>query len=140
MPKKIQEYCKATGQYVPQTIGEIARCIYESLALKYRHAFLNLMNITGKDYKSIHIVGGGTNAANLCQMTANACGVTVNAGPIEATALGNIAVQLIAKGEVADLAEARKIIKDSFDIKSYQPADTDSWNEAYDRFKAIIEK
>ena len=73
-------------------------------------------------------------------MTANACGVTVNAGPIEATALGNIAVQLIAKGEVADLAEARKIIKDSFDIKSYQPVDVEAWNEAYDRFKAIIEK
>ena len=140
MPGKIQRYCEATGQYVPQTIGEIARCIYESLALKYRYAFDNLKSITKKDYKSISILGGGANAANLCQMTANACGVTVNAGPVEATALGNIAVQLIAKGEIADIKEARAIIRDSFDIKSYEPTDGAAWDAAYAKFKTIIEK
>lgn len=140
MPGKVQRYCEATGQYVPQTIGEIARCIYESLALKYRYAFDNLKSITKKDYNSINILGGGANAANLCQMTANACGVTVNAGPVEATALGNIAVQLIAKGDIKDIKEARAIIRDSFDVKSYTPADGDVWSDAYARFKAIIEK
>ena len=140
MPGKIQRYCEATGQYVPQTIGEIARCIYESLALKYRYAFDNLKSITNKEYKSINILGGGANAANLCQMTANACGVTVNAGPVEATALGNIAVQLIAKGEIADIKEARAIIRESFDIQSYEPKDSAAWDKAYAEFKKIIEK
>ena len=140
MPKKVQQYCEMTGQYVPQTIGEIARCIYESLALKYRYAFDNLKKITGKDYNSIHILGGGANAANLCQMTANACGVSVWAGPTEATAVGNVAVQLIAKGEIKDIAEARKIIKDSFDVKEYVAKNTDVWNKAYGIYKSIIEQ
>lgn len=140
MPAKIQKYCEATGQYVPQTIGEIARCIYESLALKYRYAFDNLKSITGKDYASINILGGGANAKNLCQMTASACGVAVNAGPIEATALGNIAIQLIAKGEIANIKEARAIIRDSFDIETYNPQDVAQWEDAYAKFKAIIEK
>lgn len=140
MPGKIQRYCEATGQYVPQTIGEIARCIYESLALKYRYAFDNLKVLTKKDYQSINILGGGANAANLCQMTANACGVTVNAGPVEATAIGNIAVQLMATGDIKDIKEARAIIRDSFDVKSYAPQDTEVWNEAFAKFKAIIEK
>lgn len=140
MPAKIQKYCEATGQYVPQTIGEIARCIYESLALKYRYAFDNLKSITGKDYASINILGGGANAKNLCQMTASACGVAVNAGPIEATALGNIAIQLIAKGEIANIKEARAIIRDSFDIETYNPQDVAQWEDAYVKFKAIIEK
>lgn len=139
MPQKVQKYCEMTGQYVPQTIGEIARCIYESLALKYRYAFDNLKKLTGKDYKSIHILGGGANAANLCQMTANACGVSVWAGPTEATAIGNIAVQLIASGEIKDIADARKVIKYSFDVKEYLPGDCDNWNEAYNTFKSIVE-
>ncbi len=139
MPQKVQKYCEMTGQYVPQTIGEIARCIYESLALKYRHAFDNLKSITGKAYNSIHILGGGANAANLCQMTANACGVSVWAGPTEATAVGNVAAQLIAKGEIKDIAEARKVIKNSFDVKQYAPADAHCWNDAYIKFKNIIE-
>lgn len=140
MPQKVQKYCQITGQYVPQTIGEIARCIYESLALKYRYAFDNLKKLTGKDYKSIHILGGGANASNLCQMTANACGVSVWAGPTEATAVGNIAVQLMASGALKDINEARSVIKDSFDVKEYLPSDMDAWNEAFEKFKAIIEK
>ena len=138
MPRKIQDYCKKTGQYVPQTIGEISRCIYESLALKYRHAFLNLAKITGKDFKGIHIVGGGTNAAILCQMTASSCNIDVSAGPVEATALGNVAVQLIASGDIKDIKEARQIIKDSSDIKVYSPENSAEWDEAYAKFLNIL--
>lgn len=138
MPKKIQEFCKRTGQYVPQTIGEIARCIYESLALKYRHAFINLGNITGKSFSGIHIVGGGTNAALFCQMTASSCNTAVYAGPVEATTLGNVAVQLMASGDIKDIKEARSIIRDSFDIATYEPADTDAWDNAYEEFKKIL--
>ncbi len=140
MPEMIKNYCKRTGQSVPDSIGEVARCIYESLALKYRYAFLNLMKITGKKYNSIYVVGGGANASNLCQMTANACGVNVYAGPTEATALGNIAVQFIANGEIKDIKEARKIIKNSSDIKVYTPKDTQKWDKAYEKFKSIIQK
>ena len=138
LPKRIQEYCERTNQYVPQTVGEIVRCIYESLALKYCHAFTNLKNITKKDFKSIHIVGGGTKDPFLCQMTSNACDVLVTAGPIEATALGNIAVQFMALGEIKGIKEARKIIKDSADVKAYTPCDTDAWKNAYNKYIEII--
>ncbi|MBO5364847.1 MAG: rhamnulokinase [Clostridia bacterium] len=140
IPKRIQKYCEKTGQYVPQTVGEIVRCIYESLALKYYHSFLNLKKISGKDFESINIVGGGTKDPLLCQMAANACGVTVYAGPIEATALGNIAVQMMAIGEIKDLKEARKIIKNSFDTKQYDPQDVEVWQKAYETFKTILSK
>ncbi len=140
IPSRIQKYCEKTGQYVPQTVGEIVRCIYESLALKYYHSFLNLKKISGKNFESINIVGGGTKDPLLCQMAANACNVTVYAGPIEATALGNIAVQMIAIGEIKDLKEARKIIKESFDTKQYEPEDVDAWQKAYEQFKTILSK
>jgi len=138
IPKRIQKYCERTGQYVPKTVGEIVRCIYESLALKYYHSFLNLKKITGKDFEAINIVGGGTKDPLLCQMAANACNITVYAGPIEATALGNIAVQLMAIGEIKDLKEARKIIKNSFDTKEYKPENVDAWQKAYEAYKKII--
>ncbi len=138
LPKRIQEYCERTNQYVPQTVGEIVRCIYESLALKYCLAFTNLKKIANKDFKSIHIVGGGTKDPFLCQMTANACDVLVTAGPIEATALGNIAVQFISLGEIKDIKEARKIIKESANVKEYTPCDTEAWKEAFKKYVDII--
>lgn len=140
IPERIQKYCERTGQYVPQTVGEIVRCIYESLALKYYHSFLNLKKISGKNFEGINIVGGGTKDPLLCQMAANACDTTVYAGPIEATALGNIAVQMIAIGEIKDLKEARRIIKDSFETKQYQPKDVEAWQEAYRKFTDILRK
>lgn len=140
IPSRIQKYCEQTGQYVPRTVGEIVRCIYESLALKYYHSFLNLKKISGKDFNAINIVGGGTKDPLLCQMAANACNITVFAGPIEATALGNIAVQMMAIGEIADLKEARKIIKNSFDTKEYTPRDVDAWKNAYEQFKKVLSK
>ena len=140
IPQRIKDFCERTGQYVPQTIGEVVRCIYESLALKYRHSFLNLKNITGKDFKGIHIVGGGTKDPLLCSMCSSACNVYVSAGPIEATALGNIAVQFMSAGAIKDIKEARTIIKNSFDVKEYYPENPADWDKAYEEYKKYLGK
>jgi rhamnulokinase/L-fuculokinase len=136
--QRIKDFCKKTGQAVPETDAEVIRCIYESLAMKYKYTFEDLKACTENDFAAIHMVGGGTQAELLCQMTADATGVPVIAGPIEATAIGNIAVQLIALGEIKDLTEARKIIASSFDVIKYEPKDN-GFNEAYDRFKKILD-
>ena len=135
--QRIKDYCKKTGQAVPETDGEVVRCIYESLALKYKHTFNSLKDCTGSDFKAIHMVGGGTKDGFLCQMTADATGTPVIAGPIEATAAGNVAVQLIAAGEIKDLKEARKIIADSFDVVHYEPADS-GFDKAYERYVTLL--
>ena len=135
MPKRVQEFCARTGQTVPQTQGDVMRCIYQSLALKYRHAFENLKTLTGKTFSRIHIVGGGTKDPLLCQMTADACGVPVLAGPIEATALGNVAVQFMAAGTLSGVKPARQAIFDSFDLKEYQPQEHALWDEKYNEYK-----
>ena len=138
MPERIREFCKKTGQYVPKTDGEVIRCIYESLAMKYKHTFAQLEECTNKKFPVIHMVGGGTKDPFLCQMTADASGVNVVAGPVEGTAAGNIAVQLMALGEIADIKQARSIIKNSFETKTYAPADNAAWCEAYERFVKIL--
>lgn len=138
LPRRIRAYCKRTGQGEPQTVGEIMRCIYESLAMKYRFAFEQIKDCTGKEYRHIHMVGGGTKDNLLCSMTASSTGCTIIAGPIEATALGNIAVQLMAQGDIPDIKQARAVIARSFDPMVYQPQDCDKWEEAYRRFCTII--
>ncbi len=138
IPKRIYEYCKKTNQEAPETIGETVRCIYESLALKYRYSLINLEKITNKKFSKIHIVGGGTKDPFLCALTADSCNVGVTAGPIEATALGNIAMCLINAGEIKDVAEARRVIKNSFPIKEYEPNHTTDWDIAFERFCEII--
>ena len=138
IPTRIREFCKKTGQPVPETVGEVVRCINQSLAMKYRHAMEEIKECTGKDYKTVYMVGGGTQSALLCQFTANACGCRVSAGPIEATVLGNIALQLMASGDIKSIEEAREIIKRSQDIKIYEPQDKEAWDEAYERFKKIL--
>ena len=138
MPKRVQEYCARTGQYVPQTKGEIMRCIYESLALKYRLTYDAIKDVTEKGYDSIHMIGGGTKDNFLCQLTANATDTTVYAGPIEATVTGNIAACLVALGEVRDLAHAREIVKASTTPIVYESDRSLDWEEAYSRFKAIL--
>ena len=135
--KRIREFCQETGQYVPQTDGEIVRCIYESLAMKYKYTFENLKKCTGKDFEAIHMVGGGTKDGFLCQMTADATSTPVIAGPIEATAAGNIAVQLIALGEIKDLSEAREIIADSFSVQEFKPCDNE-FDKYYDAFCKLL--
>ena len=135
--QRIREFCQETGQYVPETDGEIVRCIYESLAMKYKYTFENLQKCTGKTFEAIHMVGGGTKDGFLCQMTADATNVPVIAGPIEATAAGNIAVQLIAAGEIKDLKEAREIIADSFSVQEFTPSDK-TFDEYYEDFCKIL--
>lgn len=135
MPARVQAFCRQTGQPVPQSRGDIMRCIYQSLALKYRFAFDNLKTLTGKSFSCIHIVGGGTKDPLLCQMTADACNVPVLAGPIEATALGNLAVQFMASGALADIKQVRSTIQASFDLKTYQPQQADVWETQYQAYK-----
>jgi rhamnulokinase/L-fuculokinase len=138
MSGRIKEYCQKTGQIVPQTIGEIVRCIFESLSMKYREAFEMLRDCTGKDYRTIHLMGGGSKSPLLCQMTASSCGINVLAGPVEATALGNIAGQLIALGEISDIAQARRIISQNIETTEYFPQDAKLWSAAYQRYMTVI--
>ena len=138
IPKRVQEFCEKTGQYVPQTVGEIMRCIYESLAMKYKLTFEKLCECTERDYPVIHVIGGGTKDTLLCQLTANSCNRTVKAGPIEATVMGNVAVQLMSGKSVSGISEARKIVAASSELKVYEPAEVDKWEEAYKDFIKIV--
>lgn len=138
IPERVREFCRKTGQFVPETVGEIMRCIYESLAMKYRLTFEKLRECTERDYPVIHVIGGGTKDGLLCQMTANSCDRTVKAGPIEATVMGNVAVQLMSDGSVKNIGQARKIVADSSELKTFEPKDTDKWAGAYEDFLKII--
>ena len=131
LPRRVKEYCEKTGQYVPQTRGEVMRCIYQSLAMKYKYTFNALNNMGDKKYNSINILGGGIKDRLLCQMTSDACNVPVLAGPTEATVMGNIGVAFNALGEISDFAELRQIVSNSTEIKTYTPNDNDAWEEAY---------
>jgi len=137
IPERVREFCRKTGQYVPETVGEIMRCIYESLAMKYRLTFEKLRECTERDYPVIHVIGGGTKDGLLCQMTANSCDRTVKAGPIEATVMGNVAVQLMSDGSVENIGQARKIVADSSELKTFEPKDTDKWAGAYEDFLKV---
>lgn len=136
MPRRIREYCRRTGQPVPEEDREIVRCIYDSLALKYKAAIRRISRCTGKVYRVLHMVGGGIQAQLLCQMTADASGCRVIAGPVEATATGNVVVQMLAQGTIADLGQARDIIAQSLGTSQYQPdaAAREQWEQAYRRY------
>jgi sugar (pentulose or hexulose) kinase len=138
MPKKIQDWCERTGQAVPQDKGTILRVASESLALKYRVVFENFCALTGKQFERLHAGGGGIQNAFLAQATADALGIEVVAGPIEATSCGNIVVQMIATGYLPDIVAGRALVKDSFTFHNYQPRDTAKWQDAYERFKTFI--
>jgi len=137
MPERIREYCLKTGQTEPRSEGEIVRCVNESLAMKYRATADKIKECTGKRYETLHMMGGGTKSGTLCRMTADACGVPVIAGPVEATVLGNIAVQLIALGEIENISRAREIIRNSCDIVVYEPLQAEEWERAYKRFREV---
>ena len=138
LPKRVLEFCEKTGQYVPKNRGEIMRCIYQSLAMKYKHTYNMLSDFTKRDYKSINILGGGIKDKLLCRLTADATGATVLAGPTEATVMGNIAVAFYALGEIADFKEIRKTVANSTDLKEYIPENTEEWNKAYEYYKKIL--
>ena len=140
MPRRIREYCEKTGQKVPQTKGEIVRCIAQSLAFKYRQTVEGMEEVTGKKYDVINIVGGGIKDKMICQFTANATKRKVSTGPVEATSIGNVVVQAMAMGAIKDLDEGRRVVKNSFDIKVYEPQDSSEWDKAYEEWKKIITK
>jgi rhamnulokinase len=134
MPETIRDYCRCTNQHVPEGEGELIRCALESIALKYRQVLGWLEELTSGRIGTIHIVGGGTQNRQLCQMAADACNRRVVAGPVEATAIGNLMVQAIATGEVGSIAEARDVIRRSFSVETYEPREVRAWDEAYGRF------
>ena len=134
MPAAIQDFCRQTGQPVPETEGELVRCAYESLALAYRRVLGWLEELTANRIEVVHIVGGGSQSAILNQFAADACQRPVIAGPVEATALGNLLVQVRASGELASLAQTREVIRNSTEVKTFLPGLAAPWEAAAARF------
>ena len=139
MPAAIRSYCAARGQEVPETEGAIVRCALESLALRYRMVLDCLEKLTGSRIETIHIVGGGTQNEQLCQMTANACDRLVIAGPIEATAIGNVMVQALSSGDIGSVEEARAVVARSFPMRRFEPREPGVWDESFGRFTELFE-
>jgi sugar (pentulose or hexulose) kinase len=137
MPAEIAAACTEAGQGTPSTEAEIVRAAFDSLALRYRMIFDWTEQLTAGSIETIHIVGGGVQNHLLCQMTADACQRRVVAGPVEATGIGNIAMQAIASGDVESISAAREIVRDSFEVREYLPRDAPMWNEAIERFREL---
>lgn len=138
LPGRVRAFCRRTGQPVPETPGEVVRCLYESLALQYRLTLEQLTRATGRTFTVLHILGGGAQAGLLCQMTADCTGLPVTAGPVEATALGNLLLQLVALGELRDLEQGRALIRRTQSVRHYLPQSSGPWEEAYARFQDCV--
>jgi rhamnulokinase len=136
MVKAIQKFCRDTCQHVPRTEGELVRCACESMALKYHQVLGGLEELSGERVEVLHIVGGGSQNELLNQLAADACQRPVLAGPVEATALGNLLVQVRASGELSSLAEIRQVIRQSSRVREYLPRSSAAWKEAAARFSA----
>ncbi len=137
MPEAIRAFCRKTGQPTPDDKGAVLRCALESIAMRFRQVLGMCEELAGGRIETIHIVGGGTRNRQLCQAAADACGRRVLAGPVEATATGNVMMQAVAAGDVASIAEAREVIRRSFPVDQYEPQNTAAWDEAYERFLKI---
>lgn len=135
MPARIRAYCKETDQPIPYSVGAVMRCIYESLALRFAKALSQIKECTGKEYHSIHMVGGGVKDKLLCQMTADACGLPVLAGPTEATVCGNLLIQMLADGSLPSLEEARRIMTTSVTVETYLPQN--DYSGVWERYLAL---
>ncbi len=138
MPARFLEYCRRTGQAPPVTKGAIVRCALESVALKTRWVIDKQEALLGRKLRIVHIVGGGTQNRLLNQLIANAAGRTILTGPVEATAIGNILMQMLAQGCIPSLREGRNIVRNSFPIEAFQPEEKDAWQRAYERFQSLI--
>jgi sugar (pentulose or hexulose) kinase len=139
MPEKIRKFCSDTEQTVPATQGEIVRVALESLALMYRNVLEKLDALVGKRLEPLHIIGGGTRNALLNQFTADAIQRTVVAGPVEATAIGNVLMQAITLGHLASLAEARSVVCHSCAPQVYEPQSNAGWDEAFARLQKVMQ-
>ncbi len=138
MPSAIRDFCCQTGQKLPDDEGALVRCCLESLALKYRWTVDRLAEITGRSAQVIHMVGGGTRNELLCQLAADATGLPVIAGPVEATAVGNILMQAMALGEISSMGEARQLVRDSFPVRMYEPQARAPWDDVYGKFCDLV--
>lgn len=138
MEEAIRTYCADTRQPVPETRGQVVRCIFESLALRYRQVLESLHSLSPRPIETLHVIGGGSRNELLNQFTANAVGIPVVAGPSEATAIGNVMVQAMAAGQASDIAGMRKLVHRSVPLTTYQPQDTEHWDVAYIHFKNIL--
>ena len=138
MPEAITNYCLKTGQTPPQSHGEFIRCIFESLAMKYRLTLDSIRSVISYPIEKVHIIGGGANNELLCQYSANALGLPVVAGPIEATAIGNILIQAKAMHSVDSLEGIRTMVRNSFDTKTFEPQDPSLWETQLERFRKIV--
>lgn len=140
MPSRIRRFCEETGQSAPEEPAAVARCVFESLALKYRYAIGQAERLTGRYIGSVNVVGGGSQNALLCQLTADAARLPVVAGPVEATAMGNVMVQAFAQDRVGSLEEIRAVVHDSFRASTYEPGgDADEWSGLHERFAQIVD-
>jgi rhamnulokinase len=140
MPRALGEFCRKTGQPVPTEPGAVVRCALESLALRYRWVLEKLEALLGRRLDVIHVVGGGSQNELLCRLTANACDRPVLAGPVEATAIGNVLVQALGLKLVGSLAEAREVVRNSFDVRRYDPQQPAAWAEPYRRFFGFLKR
>lgn len=140
MIQAIQDYCRDTNQPVPETPAEICRCIFDSLALRYRQVFQWMQEFAPFRLDVLHIIGGGSLNKFLNQFTANSTGATVLAGPQEGTAIGNIMLQAKAAGLVKDIWEMRQIIANSLELVKYEPADKQQWDTAFEKYLTIVNK
>lgn len=138
MPAAIAQLCSVSGQVIPQGNGAILRCALESLAMRYRVVLGWLEELVGNRIERIHIVGGGTQNRLLCQMVSDACNRPVTAGPVEATALGNLAMQMVSRGAVASIAEARLLVRQSFPVDEYEPRNTGPWNDRFEQCQGLF--
>lgn len=138
MPTAIREYCRRTHQPVPESPGRVVRCALESIALRCRYVLNGLEQLAGAELNTLHIVGGGVQNRLLCQMISNACVRPVWAGPVEATALGNVLVQLVSSGRLGSLSDARTLVRQSFPLTEYTPRDIGAWDDAFLRFEVLL--
>jgi sugar (pentulose or hexulose) kinase len=138
MEKKIRAFCERTGQPIPETVGQVARCIYESLALKYRHALEGLEKMKGQRIDSLNIVGGPINNRFLDQLIADSLDRTVVTGPVEGAAIGNLLTQAMALGDIRDLEHLRQVVRNSEAVETWTPNHTSDWEDAYQKLLTFL--
>jgi rhamnulokinase len=139
MPQAVASFCERTGQAVPVSPDEVVRTVLDSLALRYRRTLANLAELQGRTFDVLYAIGGGTRNCLLCQLTADATGVPLTAGPVEATAIGNAALQAVALGELGSLRQARDLIRRCAEVTTYEPTPSSRWDGVYARFSKLLE-